>query len=66
MITLDEIRERLKSQHSKISKVAKEAGLHPNAVYRLMREDSKPAYATVKALSDYLEGEVRGAELGDD
>lgn len=56
MITLEEIRERLKSQHSKISKVAEEVGLHPNAVYRLMKEDSNPAYETVKKLSDYLEG----------
>lgn len=55
MITLDEIREQLKTNHSKISKVAEDAGLHPNAVYRLMREDSNPAYETVKKLSDYLE-----------
>lgn len=57
MITLEEIRERLKSRHSKISKVAEESGLHPNAVYRLMREDSKPSYETVKKLSDYLEAQ---------
>ena len=56
MLTLEEIRNRLRESHSKINKVAEGAGLHPNAVYRLMREDSKPAYETVKKLSDYLEG----------
>lgn len=56
MITLEEIRYRLKDQHSKINKVAEAAGLHPNAVYRLMKSESKPSYETVKKLSDYLEG----------
>lgn len=56
MITLEEIRERLREQHSKINKIAESAGLHPNAVYRLMKDESKPSYETVKKLSDYLEG----------
>lgn len=56
MLTLDEIRKKLKDQHCKVNRVAESAGLHPNAVYRLMREGSKPAYETVKKLSDYFEG----------
>lgn len=56
MLTLEEVRGKLKTEHMKISRVASDAGLHPNAVYRLMRENSKPSYETVKKLSDYLEG----------
>lgn len=53
MLTLDEVREKLKPL--KINAVAEEVGLHPNAVYRLMNEQTKPSYDTVKRLSDYLE-----------
>lgn len=57
MLTLEEIRHRLRESHSKINKVAESAGLHPNAVYRLMKDGSSPSYDTVKKLSDYMEKE---------
>lgn len=62
MLTLEQIRERLKNDHMKINKVAEGSGLHPNAVYRMMRENSKPSYETVKKLSDYLEGKEAGQD----
>lgn len=54
MMTVEQIRRRLADANLK--RVAERAGLHPATVYRFMREDSKPLYETVKALSDYLEG----------
>lgn len=54
MLTVEQIKKRL--EHANLFKVAEAAGVHPATVYRLMREDGKPLYETVKALSDYLEG----------
>ena len=54
MLTLEVIKERLKDANLK--KVADSAGVHYNALYRLMNEKSEPKYETVKKLSDYLEG----------
>lgn len=56
MMTLEEVREELRHYNSKLSKVAEQAGVDKHAVYRLMTEGSKPAYETVKKLSDYLSG----------
>jgi DNA-binding phage protein len=53
MLNLDQIRERL--AHSNLRAVAQAAGLHYNTVYKLMTTAATPSYATVKALSDYLE-----------
>lgn len=52
MLTVEQIKTRLKDANLK--RVAQAAGVHPATVYRLMSEDSKPLYETVKALSDYL------------
>ena len=54
MLTLPEIKQRLEVMNLKA--VADRAEVHHNAVYRLMKEGSKPSYETVKRLSDYLEG----------
>ena len=54
MLTLDEIKEQLTDRN--IKQVASKAGVHQNAVYRLMRGQSNPSYETVKKLSNYLEG----------
>lgn len=54
MLSLEQIRERLK--HSNLKAVSEASGLHYNTVYKLMTTTSTPSYATVKALSDYLEG----------
>jgi predicted transcriptional regulator len=56
MMTVEQIRKRL--EDANLKRVAENAGVHPATVYRLMNEDSKPLYETVKALSDYLEGQA--------
>ena len=52
MLTIEQIRERLSDAN--LSRVAKNAGVNPAAVYRLVHGNPKPLYETVKALSDYL------------
>lgn len=56
MLTLQRIRELLKDRN--IQAVAKACGLNPHTIYRLMDEQRDPAFSTVKALSDYLEGKI--------
>jgi DNA-binding phage protein len=56
MKTVEEIRSALSDRN--LRKVAYDAGISSASVYRLMKEDSKPLYETVKALSDYLEGKA--------
>ena len=53
MLTVEQIKKRL--EHANLFKVAEAAGVHPATVYRFMKDDAKPLYETVKALSDYLE-----------
>lgn len=60
MLTLDQIKERLK--HANLLKVSESAGIHSNTIYKLMKGGKSPSYDTVKKLSDYFEGvETRGA-----
>jgi len=56
MMTVEQIKRRL--EDANLKRVAENAGVHPATLYRLMQEDSKPLYETVKALSDYLEGQA--------
>jgi len=53
MLTVEQIREKL--QLMNIKGVASKAGVSAASVYRLMNEDGKPQYQTVKALSDFFE-----------
>ncbi len=53
MLTLDQIRERLRDRN--IKAVSEKAGVHYNAVYRFMNGQSNPSYETVRKLCDYLE-----------
>ena len=53
MLTVEQIREKLHLMN--IRGVASEAGVSAASVYRLMNEDGKPQYQTVKALSDFFE-----------
>jgi hypothetical protein len=55
MLTPEQIKIKLEDRN--LSKVAQGCGLHYNAIIRFMGNKSKPAYTTVKALSDYLEGQ---------
>jgi DNA-binding phage protein len=52
MIDLETLRSRLSDRN--IMAVAKGAGVHPNALYRLMRSGSQPQYDTVRKVVDYL------------
>jgi len=54
MMTLEKVKKEL--QHYKLSRVAEAAGVDRHALYRMMKEDAKPSYETVKKLSDWLEG----------
>lgn len=54
MLTLDQIKDRLK--HSNLKAVAEASNVNYNTLYKLMNEEGRdPAYSTVKALSDYLQ-----------
>jgi DNA-binding phage protein len=52
-MTLSDVRERLKD--SNLMAVSKAAGVHYNALYRLMNESTNPQYETVQKLISYLE-----------
>jgi transcriptional regulator with XRE-family HTH domain len=52
MLTLDEIREKLKDR--RLSIVAEACGVHPETIRRILRGNTT-SYETTKALSDYLE-----------
>lgn len=55
MMTLDEIRRRLKQ--CRIDLVSKATGLHYNTVRQIRDdEDANPTYRVMKALENYLEG----------
>lgn len=57
MLTLDQIRGKLEDRN--LTEVSKRTDVSYNAIYRLVKEpSSNPSYATVKALSDYLVGEI--------
>lgn len=51
-MTLDEIKKRLKE--SNLKAVATAAGIHHNALYRLMNGGTNPSYETVRKLIDYI------------
>jgi DNA-binding phage protein len=53
MLTLEQIRKQLEDRN--IQAVARGCGVSADAIYRLMKPHSQPAYLTVKAVSDYLE-----------
>lgn len=52
MLTLEEVRRRLKDAN--IKKVCKNSGVSYGAIARLIR-GADPQYSTVERLSDYLE-----------
>ena len=60
MLTLDQIRRHLADAN--LQRVAARSRLHPATVYRALKPDSKPAYETVKALSDYVQEQIQNME----
>ena len=59
MLTLDQIREALKDRNR--SAVARNAGIHPATVQRLMN-GSMVSYAVYEKLTKYLESTLPGRE----
>jgi len=53
-MTLEQIKTMLADRN--IRAVSKSAGVHPNAVYRLMNGSTNPRYDTVQKLIAYLQG----------
>lgn len=54
MMTLGQVKEALR--HYKLNRVAAEAGVDKFTLYRMMKENARPSYETVKRLSDWLGG----------
>lgn len=53
MLTLEEIRERLKDRRLQV--VAESTNMHYNTIKSVRdNENGRPSYDTIKALSDYL------------
>lgn len=52
MIEIEELKRILADRN--LQAVAKGAGIHPNALYRLMAGKSDPRYSTVKRIMAYL------------
>ena len=53
-MTLEEVKAEL-TRYS-LAKVARKSGVDRHVIYRMMHENAKPSYETVKRLSDWLEG----------
>lgn len=53
MLTLDQVREKLKDRNLK--KVAETCGIHYNCIYRFMNGKSNPSYDTVQKLVSHIE-----------
>ena len=60
MQDLDTMRRQLADRN--IQAVAKGAGVHPNARYRLMRGESSPRYETVQRVASYLQRQQQAAQ----
>ena len=52
MLTVEQIRTALADRN--LRSVAEASGIHYNVIRRVAKAESKPSYATVKALSDYI------------
>jgi len=63
MMTIEQISKALRDR--RMDMVAKETGLHVNTVTYIRDGVSKnPVYSTMKALSDYLEGDKEDGKGG--
>lgn len=54
MLTLDEIRARMKDR--RVRRVAEAIGVHHQTIYNVMEPGANPSHDTLKKLSDYLQG----------
>lgn len=55
MLSLEEIRARLKDRRVRV--VADAIGVHHQTIYNVLDPASNPQHKTLKALSDYLQGQ---------
>ncbi len=55
MMTIEDIRAALADRN--LREVARRSGISYRTLWALARGKTDPAYATVKAVSDYLQGE---------
>jgi DNA-binding phage protein len=58
MMDIEKIKLILKDRNLKA--VALGAGIHYNALYRMMSGGTQPKYETVKKLTDYIESQNNG------
>ena len=54
MMTLDQVKKELENYN--LTRVALASGVDRHVLYRVVKENAKPSYETVKKLSDWLEG----------
>jgi len=54
MMTLDKVKKELENYN--LTRVARASGVDRHVLYRVVKENAKPSYETVKKLSDWLEG----------
>jgi len=54
MLTPSEIKMQLEDRN--LMEVSRRSGVGYTQIYGLMKRGSEPAYKTIKALSDYLQG----------
>lgn len=54
MMTLEKVKKELENYN--LTRVARAAGVDRHVLYRVVKENAKPSYETVKRLSDWLEG----------
>lgn len=56
MLSPEEIKKKLQDRNFNV--IAEATGLHYNTVYKMAKLDfKKPSHETIKALSDYFEGQ---------
>ena len=60
MQDLDSLRRQLADRN--IQAVSRGAGVHPNALYRLMHGESSPRYETVQRVASYLQRQQQAAQ----
>ena len=58
MLTPEQVRVKLKE--SNLTAVSKAAGVHSNSLYRFMSCGTRPSYALIAKLSDYIEQKEKG------
>lgn len=56
MLTVEEIKQKLEDRNVQV--VARKTGIHFNTIHRLQHGSTRPSYATLERLSEYLEAKA--------